>query len=1163
MATMKIWGMGGRVQKCQVVGLFSGVNLEVAENFVPGTTNKTPEYLAMNPNGKFPVLETAEGPIYESNAICRYLARLNWFRPSGAISLYAGTVYEQGLIDQWIDNIVSEAEPVAPVLLYPVLGYMEKNPAAEPGAKAQLQKFLANLESHLKSREWLVGGRCTLADVVIAASLTGMYTHVLTPTEYTNACPSVLKWLETIYAMPQFMAVYKRQTQCGVVPISWPAKRVRDTFVNYFVEQRQHQNVVSSSVVPHEDPTLLFANAGMNQFKPIFLGKADPNSALAKMKRACNSQKCIRAGGKHNDLDDVGKDTYHHTFFEMLGNWSFGDYFKREAITWAFELLTKVYGLNSDRLYATYFMGDDQTPCDDEAKAIWEEFLPAWRVLPFDGKDNFWEMGDVGPCGPCTEIHYDRIGDRDASALVNYDDPNVIEIWNVVFMQFNREADGSLRTLPAQHVDTGMGFERITSILQEKTSNYDTDIFTPIFDAIQDLTKCRSYTGKVGDEDEDGVDTAYRVIADHIRTLSFAIADGAQPGNDGRNYVLRRILRRAVRFGSEKLGAPKGYFNKLVPTVAALMGDVFPEVRAKAADIQAILLEEETSFGKTLDKGIARFQKAAKAAQSEGSKVVDGDVAFQLWDTYGFPVDLTEIMAEDAGMTVDMERYKKCMEQQVENSRASQKKGGAVELKMEAEATANIAKMGISPTDDKAKFVWNKPLSSTCKAIMTPTGFVQTTAGLEEGSAVGLVLDATAFYAEQGGQVFDTGALKCPAGVFDVTGVQVAAGFVLHIGPMPSGLTLKVGDKVTGEVNYERRRLIAPNHTMTHVLNFALREVLGGDINQRGSLVDEEKLRFDFSHKSQVDVNSLEKVENLVNKAITDKLEVHSKEASLEAAKSINGLRAVFGEVYPDPVRVVAVGASIDNILSNPSKDDWAKLSVEFCGGTHISNTSEAGQFALLVEEGIAKGIRRIIGVTGNAAKTAIALADDLASKVKAADKLSGAALESEAQALKQSIDNAVIPSVRKQQLRDGVSKLVKKVMDANKKAAGASKQQIVAEAKAAATKAAGAGEKYCQVFVDVPADMNGMKEAVTAIVKEGKVAIALYCVDSAKNKLICYTGVPPSVSIDCVGWMKAALAPVGGKGGGGKGGMAQGQGAGGKDQVEAAMAAGLAFAKA
>lgn len=644
---------------------------------------------------------------------------------------------------------------------------------------------------------------------------------------------------------------------------------------------------------------MLFANAGMNQFKPIFLGQADPTGPLAPLKRAANTQKCIRAGGKHNDLDDVGKDTYHHTFFEMLGNWSFGDYFKEEAITWAWKLLTEVYGMPGDRIYASYFAGDATfgLPADEEARAIWRRFLPDERILPFDKKANFWEMGDTGPCGPCSEIHFDRIGGRDASALVNADDPTVIEIWNIVFMQFNREPDGSLRELPAKHIDTGMGFERLTSILQRAMSNYDTDIFAPLFAAISARTGSPPYAGKLGEEDVDGRDMAYRVVADHIRTLTFAVTDGALPSNEGRGYVLRRILRRAVRYAQQKLGAKVGFFSALVPVVVENFGEAFPELRGKAAFVQEVLREEEESFSRTLTKGIKEFGARAEAIKRKGGSSLPGSDAFFLYDSMGFPLDLTQIMAGEAGLTVDAEGFAACMAEQKARSQAAGRfRGTGDKLVLEAEQTAWLAKTaGAKPTEDAAKFEWQCATGPVTRVVAIyagkEKGFLVPSEGAAEAPAVpgspatvGLVLEATSFYAESGGQVSDIGALyvlppgapasegeegipASPAGVVSIEDVQVFGGFVLHIGAVAEG-SVKVGDLVRCAPDYERRGFVAPNHTMTHVLNFALREVMGPGLDQKGSTVEAAKLRFDYSANKGLTPPQLQAVEDLVNAAI-------------------------------------------------------------------------------------------------------------------------------------------------------------------------------------------------------------------------------------------------------------------------------------------------------
>ncbi|KAK1366322.1 Alanine--tRNA ligase [Heracleum sosnowskyi] len=921
--------------------------------------------------------------------------------------------------------------------------------------------------------------------------------------------------------------------------IKWPANKVRDTFIEFF-ESKNHVNWKSSPVVPHNDPTLLFANAGMNQYKPIFLGTADPNTQLSKLTRACNTQKCIRAGGKHNDLDDVGKDTYHHTFFEMLGNWSFGDYFKAEAIEWAWELLTKVYELPKDRIYATYFGGDEKSglPADNEAKDLWLKFLPSERVLPFGCKDNFWEMGDTGPCGPCTEIHFDRIGNRDAASLVNNDDPTLIEIWNLVFIQFNRESDGSLKPLPAKHVDTGMGFERLTSILQNKMSNYDTDVFIPIFNAIQGATGARPYSGKVGPDDVDKVDMAYRVVADHIRTLSFAIADGSYPGNEGREYVLRRILRRAVRYGTEVLKADKGFFNGLVKVVVEVMGNVFPELKQYEDHIVDTIASEEKSFGRTLVNGIEKFKKASQDVKEK----LSGQDAFLLWDTYGFPLDLTQLMAEERGLTVDVDGYNKAMNEARERSRNAQNKQAGKTIAMDADATSALQKKGILTTNDIFKFTW-KDHRSVIKAIYTGSEFLEDTAA---GDEVGVVLESTSFYAEQGGQIYDTGVLEGPFGTFQVSNVQTFGGFIVHIGYFTddSG-RFSVGDKVNCKVDYVRRKLIAPNHTCTHILNFALREVLGNHVDQKGSIVLPEKLRFDFSHGKPVKPEELKKIEYIVNEQIKAELDVYSKEAILADAKNVNGLRAVFGEVYPDPVRIVSIGRKVEDLLGNPENKEWSSISVELCGGTHISNTREAESFALLSEEGIAKGIRRVTAVTTGSAFKALELASALELEVNEASKAEGDLLEQKVTSLNGRVESAPIPTAKKTDLKAKISVLQNQVVKAKKKTAEENIQKAIKDVSEKAESVCSEGKGFCIARVSVGSDNAAMREAVVRVMEQKGIAVMVISTDEKKT-LVC-AGVPEksdkSKLLNVLEWLKIALKPLNGKGGGGKGGLAQGQG--------------------
>ncbi|KAJ2066782.1 Alanine--tRNA ligase, partial [Coemansia sp. S155-1] len=719
----------------------------------------------------------------------------------------------------------------------------------------------------------------------------------------------------------------------------WTAKKVRDTFIEFF-QAEGHTFVPSSSTIPHEDPTLLFANAGMNQYKPIFQGTVDPASDFAKLTRACNSQKCIRAGGKHNDLDDVGKDVYHHTFFEMLGNWSFGNYFKKEAIGFAWKLLTEVYGLDPARLYVTYFEGSaaDGLPVDSEARQYWLDLgLPESRVLPFGSKENFWEMGEQGPCGPCSEIHYDRIGGRDAGPLVNLDDPDVLEIWNLVFMEFNREADGRLRGLPHKHIDTGMGLERLVSVLQDKRSNYDTDVFVPLFDAIQQLTGARAYTGHVGAADADGVDMAYRVIADHVRTLSFAIADGGRPSNQGRGNVLRRILRRGARYARRRFDVELGsFFARLVDTLVAGMGDAFPELGAGAEVIKEVLCDEERAFARTLDRGERLFEQTV-AALPAGQTVIPGGQVWRLYDTYGFPVDLTQIMAQERGLRVDEDAFKAEEERAKDASRRSRSGTQAAVITLDVHALAELKARGVPATDDAPKFAGAPVAAARVLALVTAAGLVDRVA--DASAVVGVVLDRTCFYAEQGGQEYDAGALVAvdDSAEVAVEDVQVFGGYVLHRGVLASG-ALSVGDAVDAQIDGDRRQAIRANHSATHVLNYALRSV-ARDSDQRGSLVAPDRLRFDYAYAKALAPADVRAVEAQCARMIADDLRVFTREMPEPQARAIHGLRAVFGERYPDTVRVVAMGADLAAVAAAPADEKWAAYSIELCGGTHVAST--------------------------------------------------------------------------------------------------------------------------------------------------------------------------------------------------------------------------------
>ncbi len=705
------------------------------------------------------------------------------------------------------------------------------------------------------------------------------------------------------------------------------SKAVRQSFLDYFKRQG-HTTVPSAPVVPLDDPTLLFTNAGMNQFKNIFLGTEQRD-----YKRAADTQKCIRVSGKHNDLEDVGFDTYHHTFFEMLGNWSFGDYYKAEAIAWAWELLTKEWGLPKDRLYATIYK------TDDEAAEWWRKIagLPNDRIQRFGEKDNFWEMGETGPCGPCSEIHIDLTPDRSGAGLVNAGDPRVMEIWNLVFIQYNREADGTLVELPAKHVDTGMGFERVLAVLNKVQSNYDTDLFTPILETISEIS------GK-GYDFENGM--PHRVLADHIRCLTFAIGDGALPSNEGRGYVLRRILRRAARFG-RKLGMHEPFVYKLVQPVVEVMGDTFTELHDKHEYISRVIKAEEESFNHTLDRGLEIFSGIVAKLDKEKKNKIPGEDAFRLYDTYGFPLDLTQLMARERDLLVDEAGFNAAMAVQKSKSREAGKWDYHTSLKPDEwrELTAGAASRFVGYTDLE--------LQAEIRRLQ------------QEGERVVFTLSHTPFYAESGGQIGDQGRVEGEGFVIEVSDVQKVGSHIVHVGKLRYGQI--ENPRVLAQVDARLRLDTARNHTATHLLHRALRDTVGKHVTQAGSLVAPARLRFDVTHFERISPAQLEDIEGIVNEQIRADLEITTSQMPYDEARQL-GAMAIFEEKYGDIVRVVRIG----------------DFSLELCGGTHLHHTGEAGLFSLLSEGSAAAGIRRLEAATGRGSEALVRKERRMAEELRA-----------------------------------------------------------------------------------------------------------------------------------------------------------------------------------
>ncbi|KAH9385518.1 alanyl-tRNA synthetase [Nematocida major] len=819
----------------------------------------------------------------------------------------------------------------------------------------------------------------------------------------------------------------------------WTAEALRNAFLRYF-EKEGHVHWKSSSVSP-EDPTLLFTNSGMVQFKKKFLDLAEENTQYGLLKRACNYQKCIRAGGKHNDLDDVGKDTYHHTFFEMLGNWSFGDYFKKEAIHFGWEFLTEVLKLDKERIYVSYFEGDPAQglPADTEAQELWRKYLPDSRILGFGSKENFWEMGPVGPCGPCTEIHYDRVGGRDASAIVNQDDPDVLEIWNIVFMQYNREEKG-LTVLPKKHIDTGMGMERVLSILQNERSNYNTDLFMPLFKTIERILGVPEYTARLDSK----ADIAYRVVADHCRTITIALMDNVMPSNDGRGYTIRKILRRALGFQYLHLKKAPGLLSALVKQVFEDMSKVYAPEQPLETILQ-VVGEEESQFTKTLTRGLGILTEMLETA-AKSTKSLSGESAFILYDRYGFPIDLTMAVAEQEGVSVDIAGFKAAQAAAKALSQNTQKGAEGLHLTVH-DLSLLDSHLEKAPTDDSYKY-------STAAVAATPVAVKQAGSlvkvsdmfGLEIPEEFGLVLNRTPFYSEAGGQEGDAGSVvflrsaegaqsmaervqslkihmgagdSQAEGVFTVKDTKRYGRYVLHLGSLQGVLT----HTAVAKIDAERRARLTHAHTATHLLNYALSRALsknaGEEIKQCGSLVSEDALRFDFHWGKPLTKDEVQSIEAIMNGIVDRGERVHVEHMPYEAAVAIEGVRHMKGEEYPENVRVVKVEDSA-------SKDGKpSHTSAELCGGAHVENTSEIGRVRIMSEASIARGIRRISALCGSKAALAEQQARDLLSEEVTASSM---------HRIRERLDASTLPLVETCRLRDLLDETQKQQIKERKK---------------------------------------------------------------------------------------------------------------------------------
>ncbi|XP_061082077.1 alanine--tRNA ligase, mitochondrial isoform X1 [Conger conger] len=919
------------------------------------------------------------------------------------------------------------------------------------------------------------------------------------------------------------------------------SKRVRSMFTEFFRDRHRHKLVPSSPVRPRGDPSLLFVNAGMNQFKPLLLGAADPRSEMAHYRRVANSQKCVRAGGKHNDLDDVGRDVYHHTFFEMLGNWSFGDYFKEEACSMAWELLTQEYGVPADRLYVSYFSGNAAVglPADLETREIWLSLgVPPGRVLPFGMGENFWEMGETGPCGPCTEIHYDHEGGRDAAHLVNRDSPEVVEIWNLVFMQYNREADGGLRALPRLSVDTGMGLERLVTVLQGQRSNYHTDLFTPLLSAIHQRSRCGEYGGRAGRADEGSVDMAYRVLADHARTLCICIADGVYPGMSGAELVLRRILRRAVRFSTEVLQAPPGALASLVPTVTQILGEAYPELHRERQRITDIINDNEAQFLCSLKQGRRVIDRTLQ--KMGGANMFPGSVAWALHRNLGFPLDLIGLMLEEKGVAMDSEAVDRLAAE--EEKLRTQVQGPDREscTELDLHSLSELQGAGIPHTDDSPKYryslgedgryvfppCWARVQALYCSQALVPE--------VGEGQRCGVVLDQTCFYSEQGGQSHDRGYFLREGlqdVLFPVEAVQQVGGYVVH--QVTTGDTLKIGDKVQLFVDEAHRLACMVKHTATHILNFSLRRVLGEGVEQQGSHVTPDRLRFDFSVRGSLSVKQLQEVEQVVQDVIAQNEDVFIQELPLALAKRIHGLRTV-DEVYLDPVRVVSVGIPVPDLLTSLSD---RPTSVELCCGTHLLRTGEIRDLVIVAERSLLKGVSRVLALTGDEAREAREAGHALVQEVESLSAQQPSAsstlptahrLSKDVGLLSDAVDNTPMPQWQRKELQQRLKTMQRAANTAIRKL----------ETSEAAVQALALLEKHGSkaVVVDtVEAEsISVVMKVVNQYSERAPGSKVMFLAHLPSGRVLCACQVPKASStLSASDWALAVCTHLGGKAGG------------------------------